>query len=427
MTKTITNLYNNIKNIIRKTHLELNQRLSKKYKSNIYIKREDLQLCRSFKIRGALHKITKLTDQEKNLGIVCASAGNHAQGIALSSKKFNIKSDIFIPLSTPQQKINRIISQSNPDICSLHITGNTFNECLKESEEFTKKNNKTFIHPYNDLDVIEGQGSIAHEIFEDLKFQNKTPDFIIGGIGGGGLMSGISLYNYHYKDNLYLKELTNPTIKMIGVEPSTCPSMKKSVLSNEILNIPSINNFVDGATVTQVGDLTFNICKNFINEYYEVCLGKLCETIIELYQEDGIISEPAGALSIAALDDISNNIDITNKNVVCILSGGNNDITRYPEILDRALQYQGKKKYYIIEFIQRPGRLKTFVNDILSEGDDIVRFEYIKKTNKDYGNVLVGIELKHSTNKYKIEDNLRNNNFSFIELNESNELYGYMI
>ena len=149
--------------------------------------------------------------------------------------------------------------------------------------------------------------------------------------------------------------------------------------------------------------------------------------MIELYQEDGIISEPAGALSISALDDISNNIDITNKNIVCILSGGNNDITRYPEILDRALQYQGKKKYYIIEFIQRPGRLKTFVNDILTEGDDIVRFEYIKKTNKDYGNVLVGIELKHSTNKYKIEDNLRNNNFTFIELNESNELYGYMI
>ena len=413
-----TNIYKNITNIIRKTPLELNERLSKKYKSNIYIKREDLQLCRSFKIRGALHKITKLTDQEKTSGIVCASAGNHAQGVALSSKKFNIKSDIFIPLSTPQQKINRIISQSNPDICSLHITGNTFNECLKESEEFTKKNNKTFIHPYNDLDVIEGQGSIAHEIFEDLDKEQKSLDYIIGCIGGGGLISGTSLYINKYRSS---------STKIIGVEPSTCPSMKKSIINGEILTVPPLNNFVDGATVSKVGNITFPICKNNIHEVYDISLGKLCETMIELYQEDGIISEPAGALSISALDDISNNIDITNKNIVCILSGGNNDITRYPEILDRALQYQGKKKYYIIEFIQRPGRLKTFVNDILTEGDDIVRFEYIKKTNKDYGNVLVGIELKHSTNKYKIEHNLKNNNFTFIELNESNELYGYMI
>jgi threonine dehydratase len=407
--------YSSIKNHIRKTPLELNERLSAKYGCNLYIKREDLQLCRSFKIRGALHKIVNLKDNEKNNGLVCASAGNHAQGVALSSKKFNIEADIFVPSTTPLQKINQIRNQSNPDICKLHITGSTFNDCLEESLEFTDKNSKTFIHPYNDQQVILGQSTIAHEIYDELDKLNTAPDYMISGIGGGGLISGLSQYTTTFRNCIH-----------IGVEPESCPSMAESVKNNELITVVPKDSFVDGATVSRVGDLTFPICQKNVNQYYDISLGKICETMIELYQEDGIISEPAGALSISVLDQLEL-AEIKDKTVVCILSGGNNDIARYPEILERCLRYQGRKIYYIVQFIQRPGELKTFVNDILSDGDDIVRFEYIKKTNKDCGNVLVGIELDNPNNKHTVEYNLMKYGVHFIEINENDQLYSYLV
>lgn len=407
--------YHSIKNIIKKTPLEYNERLSKKYGCNLYIKREDLQLCRSFKIRGALHKIVNLSSYEKENGIVCASAGNHAQGVALSAKKFNISADIFVPSTTPLQKINRIKNQSDENKCKLHITGNNFNDSLEDALEFKKKYNKVFIHPYNDYDVVLGQSTIAHEICTELKNDNKKPDIMISSIGGGGLISGLSEYTKEFSECLH-----------IGVEPKSCPSMRESFLRNKLLKIIPKDNFVDGATVSKVGDITFRICKNNVDRYYDVSLGKICETMIDLYQEDGIISEPAGALPISVLDQLDSN-EIKNKNVVCILSGGNNDITRYPEILDRCLRYQGKKLYYIVRFVQRPGELKTFVNNILSEGDDIVRFEYIKKTNKDFGNVLVGIELEQSINKFKVESNLLKYDVNYIEINENDQLYSYLV
>jgi len=407
--------YSSIKNHIRKTPLEFNERLSAKYGCKLYIKREDLQLCRSFKIRGASHKMVNLTVEEKSKGIVCASAGNHAQGVALSSKKFNINTDIFVPSTTPLQKINQIRNHSNPYICRLHITGTSFNECLEESLTFTQKKSKTFIHPYNDPQVILGQSTIAHEIYNDLHEINSTPDYMISGIGGGGLISGLSQYTTVFGNCTH-----------IGVEPESCPSMKESVRNNELLTIIPKDSFVDGATVSRVGDLTFPICQKNVQQYYDVSLGKICETMIELYQEDGIISEPAGALPLSVLDQLDSH-EIKDKTVVCILSGGNNDITRYPEILDRSLRYQGKKIYYIVQFIQRPGELKTFVNDIVSPGDDIVRFEYIKKTNKDFGNVLVGVELENPSNKYKVESNLMKHGFHYIEINENDQLYSYLI
>lgn len=407
--------YHSIKNIIKKTPLEYNERLSKKYGCNLYIKREDLQLCRSFKIRGALHKIVNLSSYEKENGIVCASAGNHAQGVALSAKKFNISADIFVPSTTPLQKINRIKSHSNINKCKLHISGNYFNECLENAIDFEKKYHKKFIHPFNDYDVVLGQSTVAHEICMDLLEMNKKPDIMISSIGGGGLISGLSEYTKEFNECLH-----------IGVEPESCPSMKESVQNNKLLTLIPKDNFVDGATVSRVGDVTYRICKQNIDRYYDVSLGKICETMIELYQEDGIISEPAGALSLSVLDQLDKN-EIENKNVVCILSGGNNDITRYPEILDRCLRYQGKKIYYIVQFIQRPGELKTFVNDILSNEDDIVRFEYIKKTDKDFGNVLIGIELQNPENRHNIEYNLCKWDFNYIEINENDQLYSYLI
>lgn len=401
----------NLSNIILKTPLQLNTRLSEIYSSRIYIKREDLQVCRSFKIRGALNKIIKLKQSTQYLdnGIVCASAGNHAQGVAYSSRHLNINADIFVPNSTPIQKIKRIRYFSDPKICNIHITGNSFDECLETAREFTDNKRKDFIHPFNDLDVIYGQATVGLEIYDKI-----NPDMIISGIGGGGLISGVSLYSKYFK----------PECSVIGVEPDTCPSMKKSIESGELVNLTPSNNFVDGATVSQVGEETFNICRENLDDIYEVSVGNICQQMLKLYEEDGIISEPAGALPFTILDELTEQDMLKNKKIICILSGGNNDLTRYPDILDRAQQYLGIRHYYILQFIQRPGQLKDFVNTILGPDDDIIRFEYIKKTEKGYGSVLVGVDLQDSKS---FTQNLENSGYNFVKLRENNLLYDYLV
>lgn len=404
----IDNAYKSISSIINKTPLEINTRLSEKYNCNIYLKREDTQPVRSFKIRGAFNRISNLNTEQKKNGVVCASAGNHAQGFAFSCKKLGIKGDIFLPTKTPIQKVNRIKSFSNGS-CNIHLHGDTFNECLEESLKYTDINSKEFIHPYNDIDTIIGQGTVAKEIYEDI-----NPDIIIGTIGGGGLMAGVGSYS---------KEI-NPNCIVYGAEPQSCPSMKKSIESNTLVDLGITDTFVDGATVSKVGDNTFEICKNVLDNVYDAHLGKICGDMLDLYQNEGIVLEPAGVIPISVLDQIEN---LYNKNVVCILSGGNNDISRYPEIQERYLRYQGLKHYYIIEFTQIPGQLKKFINNVLGPNDDIIRFEYIKKTNKDSGNVLIGIQLVDKEDIYNLEKNLSNNKFKFIKINENDLLYSYLV
>lgn len=406
--KTIDKAYKSISEVIKKTPLELNTRLSEKYNCNIYFKREDSQPVRSFKIRGAFNRIINLNEKQKANGVVCASAGNHAQGFAFSCKKLDIKGDIFLPTKTPIQKVNRIKSFSNGS-CNIHLHGDTFNECLEESLKFTEINNKEFIHPYNDIDTIIGQGTVAKEIYNDI-----TPDIIIGSIGGGGLISGVGAYS---------KEI-NHKCMIYGAEPQSCPSMKKSIEKNKLVELKIDDTFVDGATVSKVGNNTFEICKNVTDHIYEAHLGQICGDMLDLYQNEGIVLEPAGAIPISILDQIDN---IKNKNVVCILSGGNNDITRYPEIQERYLRYQGLKHYYIIEFTQTPGQLSKFINNVLGPNDDIIRFEYIKKTNKDSGNVLIGIQLNDKNDIFNIEHNLSNNKFNYIKINENDLLYSYLV
>jgi len=385
-----------------KTPLKKNIRLSEKFNAEIFIKREDLQESRSFKIRGAYHKIHNLSNNQKNQGISCASAGNHAQGVAYTCSKLKIKGDIFLPENTPGQKINRIKYFSGK-YCKIHLYGQNFDECLNKSLEYSKNNNKIFIHPYNDLDIISGQATIASEI----KYEIGTPDIIISTIGGGGLISGIAKY---FKNSC----------QIIGVEPVACPSMYNSIHNNKITYTKPDNNFVDGATVPIIGDITFDICKKYVNKIYPVSNGEICEEMLNLYKNDGIIAEPAGSMPFTILDKI----DIKNKKVVCILSGGNNDITRYPEIIDTYLRYKNLKHYFIIEFTQKPGELKKFVSNILNKNDDIVRFEYLKKTNKDIGKALVGIQ---SSNIENIYNNLSSHNFNYIKINENDILYQYLI
>lgn len=377
--KQITDASMRLSGVITKTPLQYAKRLSQKYHATIYLKREDLQEVRSFKIRGAYNKISSLSEKEKKRGVVCASAGNHAQGVAYSCAKLKIKGAIFMPQITPNQKIEKV-KQFGDGYVSIHLIGATYDEAYTASVTYCEEKQAVYVHPFDDPDVIAGQGTIGKEIYEEL---NGAVDYVVCPIGGGGLTSGIGSY---------IKSLRDKT-KIIGCEPTGAAGMYTAFQKGEVVKLEKIDPFVDGAAVMKVGSLTYTLCKKVCSDIVLVSEGKDCTTMIELYQNDGIIAEPAGALAIAALDAIKDTIK--GKTVVCILSGGNNDILRYPDILERSLVYQGLKHYFIIEFAQKPGQLRAFLNDALGPNDDIVLFEYTKKTNREKGPALVGIELKN--------------------------------
>ena len=397
---------------IKKTPLEFNHRLSQIYGANIYYKREDLQNTRSFKIRGAINKIKTLESsnilQTQN-GITCASAGNHAQGVAYICNKMKLEGRIFLPETTPLQKINRI-KYFGGNYVKITQFSNSVDNCLVESKKFAEENNYGFIHPFDDQDIINGQATIGKEIVDEIK-----PDIIVCPVGGGGLISGVSKYVKDYYSN------TNSNIKVIGVEPYGAASLYHSLNKNKRVKIEDMDTFVDGAAVSTIGENTIDICKEYVDYVELVKNDHLCYDLINVYQDDGIILEPAGALAISALKNISEKYDIRDKNIVCILSGGNNDLTRYDEIMDLSLKYQNLKHYFILEFSQSPGQLKLFINNILGPKDDIIRFEYIKKTNRNYGKVLIGIELYKHENLTNIIENLNKLNFQFQKI-DKNEL-----
>lgn len=400
-----------LKDTVINTPLEYSERLSKQYQAHVYIKREDLQRCRSFKVRGAFNRIISLTEEEKARGIVCASAGNHAQGVAYSCATLKLHGVIFMPISTPHQKIDRV-KQFGGEYVKVVTIGDAFDDASLAAREYCREHNATFVHPFNDYEVMCGQGTIAKEVHAQLG--NKI-DVVVMAIGGGGLASGVSAY---------LKQ-HNPDILAVGVEPSGAPGMSESIKNGKVTPLESIDTFVDGAAVKHVGDNTFEVCNQYLDKTIVVSEGKVCTTMIELYQNDGIISEPAGALSISALDMIAN--DIKGKFVVCVLSGGNNDILRYPEIMERSLVYKGRKHYLIVEFNQKPGQLRMFVNDALGPNDDIVRFEYIKKTNREAGAALVGIELYNKDDFAPLLERLDKTGITYKILSSKELLYSYLI
>ena len=400
----------NISKYIQKTPLVLNKRLSKKYNCKIFLKREDLQEVRSFKIRGALNKILTELKQKAHTQIVCASAGNHAQGVAYSGKLLNIDTHIFVPDITPIQKLGRI-EHFGGSKCNLYKYGSTFDECLIKAEEFSNDNTALFVHPFNDLSVIQGQSTIGYEICDEI-----NPDTILCSVGGGGLISGMYVHRY---DN-------NMNYSIYGTEPEGAASMKQSLQTNKLVTLENIDTFVDGASVKTVGDLTYDICKKNNAKIFPISNGRVCNEMIALYQEDGIIAEPAGALSICGLDYLDTDT-IVNKNVVCVLSGGNNDMLRYPEILDKNMRYLQLKHYFIINFKQQDGELKIYMEKVLPKGTDITRFEYIKKNNKNAGSVLLGIELDHPNKIDLFRENMKHYNFEYMEINENDLLYSFLI
>lgn len=399
-----------LKHVINRTPLQKNTNLSRRYKANIYLKREDLQVVRSYKLRGAYNMMSALPPAQLQHGVTTASAGNHAQGFAYSCKKLCIKGVVFMPVITPKQKVNQT-RMFGEDKVEIILEGDTFDDCAVAAKQYTEAHGMTFIPPFDDHRIIEGQATVAMEILEDL----DKIDYLFVPIGGGGLASGVGSYFKTYSPNTHI----------IGLEPEGAPSMLEAFKAGHPATLNSIDRFVDGAAVKRVGDITYNICKDVLQDVHLVAEGKICTTILKLYNEDAIVVEPAGAMSIAALDDYAD--AIKGKTVVCIVSGSNNDIDRMPEIKERSLQYEGLKHYFLVRFAQRPGALREFLNHVLGPKDDITRFEYIQKTNKESGPALVGIELQSRHDYEHLVAKMRQYNIDFTELNKDDTLFGYLV
>lgn len=413
--KDVDNAYLRIKDVVKETPLQFDLYLSQKYDCNVYLKREDLQWVRSFKLRGAYNAISVLTSEAKEKGITCASAGNHAQGVAYTAKALNLKAVIFMPVTTPLQKVNQVKFFGSKNV-KIILTGDTFDDCLKEALIYTEQNHMTFIDPFNNVDTIAGQGTLAKEILNQSSNDSITFDYLFAAIGGGGLISGISTYMNQY----------SPQTKIIGVEPSGASSMYESVVvQNKIVTLDHIDKFVDGASVARVGDITYDIAKKFVDDYIQVDEGAVCSTILDMYSKQAIVADPAGALSVSALEQYKEKIK--GKTVVCVVSGGNNDINRMKEIEERSLLYEEMKHYFILNFPQRPGALKEFVNDVLGPQDDITKFEYLKKTSQNTGTVIIGIQLKNHDDLNQLKINVHDFDPSNIYINENKMLYSLLI
>ncbi len=407
----ITQAKINLNEVILKTPLQKNLNLSEEFQANILLKREDLQIVRSYKLRGAFNKIAHLTPDELTSGVVCASAGNHAQGVAYSCRKLEIKGKIYMPTTTPKQKINQV-KMFGKEFVEVILTGDTYDAANIAAVEDCKKTGMAFIHPFDDQQIIEGQATVGLEILQETK---EHIDYVFVPIGGGGLAAGVGAY---FKQE-------SPQTKIIGVEPAGAPSMKKSFEEGHVVELETIDKFVDGAAVQKVGQITFEVCKQVVDDIITVPEGKICTKILDLYNRDAIVIEPAGALSITALDFYIDKIK--GKNVVCVVSGGNNDITRTEEIKERSLLYEGLKHYFIVRFPQRSGALRTFVDIVLGPTDDVTHFEYSKKTNREKGPAVIGIEVQKKEDYFGLVRRMDENGFVYEYLNEKPDLFQFLI
>ncbi|HEL9598444.1 TPA: threonine ammonia-lyase IlvA [Streptococcus suis] len=412
--KNVEQAYEVLKRVVVRTPLDYSRYLSEKYGATIYIKRENEQRVRSFKIRGAYYAISQLSDEEKSLGVVCASAGNHAQGVAYTCQEMQIPATIFMPITTPQQKIGQVRFFGG-DFVDIRLVGDTFDESAQAAQEFTKESGKTFIDPFDDANVQAGQGTVAYEILEEAEEQSVSFDQILVPVGGGGLVAGVSAF---------LKE-NAPEIKIIGVEANGARSMKAAFDKGRPIKLASIDKFADGIAVQKVGASTYEVARKHVDKLIGVDEGWISATILDLYSKLGIVAEPAGAATVAALEVIKDKIK--GQTICCIISGGNNDINRMPEMEERALIYEGIKHYFVVNFPQRPGALREFVNDILGPNDDITRFEYIKRANKGTGPVLIGIALGNKEDYVQFLSRLEDFDPQYINLHENDSLYKMLV
>jgi len=404
-----------LQEVIHHTPLQYNANLSRKYQCSVFLKREDLQIVRSYKLRGAYNMMSQLTTAQLEKGVVCASAGNHAQGFAYSCKKLQVKGVVFMPIPSPKQKVSQTKMFGDAWV-EVKLVGDTFDDTAIAAKAYTLQNQMTFIPPFDHPSIVEGQGTVGVEILNDIHELTQQPiDFIFIPVGGGGLSAGVGKY---FKQH-------SPHTKIIGLEPEGAPSMLTAMQQGHPVELEHIDKFVDGAALKRIGDYTFSICKDVIDEMRLVPEGKICTSILQMYNEEAMVVEPAGAMSVAILDEYAE--QIKGKNVVCIISGGNNDIDRMQEIKERSLIYEGLKHYFLIGFAQRPGSLKEFVNKVLGPEDDITRFEYMKKHNKEAGPALVGLELKTKEAYEVLLQNMKHFHINYTEINKNDNIYGYLI
>ena len=397
--------------ILEPTPFKKNNNLSDIYDAEVYLKREDLQIVRSYKIRGAYNKIRSLSEDALENGIVCASAGNHAQGVAFSCNKLKIMGSIFMPVTTPKQKIEQV-RMFGKEFIEIVLTGDTFDAANSAAIEYAQKNGKTFIPPFDDPKVMEGQGTIGREIMEQCK---EKLDYIFVPIGGGGLASGLGSYI----------KAVSPETKIIGVEPGGAPCMKAAIENGGLVELEEIDKFVDGAAVKKAGALTYEVCKEVLDDIVVVPEGAVCTMIIQMYNKSAIVVEPAGALATAALRFYADKIK--GKKVACIVSGSNNDITRMEEIREKSLLYEGLKHYFIINFPQKSGAVVSFINNVIGPSDDLVHIQYIKKTNKNSGPALIGIELAAKEDFEPLIKRMEAHGVQYEYINENNQLFEILI
>lgn len=397
--------------ILEPTPFQRNANLSDIYDAEVYLKREDLQMVRSYKIRGAYNKIRTIDPESVKNGIVCASAGNHAQGVAFSCSKLKIMGSIFMPVTTPRQKIEQV-RMFGKEFIEIILTGDTFDAANSAAIKYAQDNNKTFIPPFDDPKVMEGQGTIGREIFN----QSKEPlDYIFVPIGGGGLASGLGAYISRM----------SPSTKIIGVEPGGAPCMKAAIENGGPIKLEHIDKFVDGAAVQLAGTHTYEVCRQVLDDIIVVPEGAVCTTIIHMYNKSAIVVEPAGALAVAALKFYKEKIK--GKRVACVVSGSNNDITRMEEIREKSLLYEGLKHYFIVNFPQKSGAILSFIRDVIGPTDDLVHIQYIRKTNKNFGPALIGIELAAKEDFGPFMQRLKAHGISYEYINENNQLFEILI
>lgn len=355
--------------------------------------------------------IRSLTPAEMEKGIVCASAGNHAQGVAFSCNALGIHGKIFMPSTTPNQKVKQV-RRFGGDNVEVVLIGDTYDDAYAEAMRACDEQGMTFIHPFDSPKIIAGNGTVAMEIMESL---DENADYVFVTIGGGGLAAGVGTY----------MKTVSPETQIIGVEPLGAASMSEAMFRKQVVTLDDIDKFVDGAAVKRVGDLTYDICSNILNDIVKVPEGKACTTILELYNENAIVVEPAGSLAVAALEQYRE--QIAGKTVVCVISGGNNDIDRMQEIKERSLIYEGLKYYFMVNFPQRAGALREFLEEVLGPNDDIARFEYTKKHDKENGPALVGIELMYKEDYQPLIERMNRKGIAYTELNKNLNLFNMLI
>ncbi|WP_425348705.1 threonine ammonia-lyase [Rhizobium oryziradicis] len=414
MKSGVDHAVNAVRELFAATPLQLNEHLSTLFNADIYLKREDLTPVRSYKVRGAYNFFQKVIAKgDTDKVFVCASAGNHAQGFAFACRHFGVKGVVFMPVTTPQQKIDKT-RKFGAEFISIRLVGDIFDQCYKAARDYVAEANGYMVPPFDHADIIEGQATVAAEIVEQLP-EGVTPDLIILPVGGGGLSAGVTSY---LSDTL-------PPSSFIFAEPVGAPSLKRSLEAGHVVTLSKVDNFVDGAAVARIGDTNFEALKHFsADQVMLIPENAICGTIIDMLNVEGVVLEPAGALSIATLGLLDPK-SIEGKTIVLVVSGGNFDFERLPDVKERAMRYAGLKKYFILRLPQRPGALRDFLN-LLGPEDDIARFEYLKKSARNFGSILIGIETTEKENFAGLFDRLEQNGLGFEDITD-NEILANLI